>query len=195
VAASGVRFAYLKGGNGNDGVDPMLRQNARGCAAAGIPFGVYGFFYPLPNRYSGDTRDPVAQANAHWGACLDLGAQLPPALDLEWPSPESWVRWGVTAEEAKARALAYLVKMEALSGRTPLVYTYPYFAKALGFTDEFIRYPLWLASYSKDPAPIEPWAGWTIWQQTGGGGKLPSGAPVDTNVIADESTLAGLVHA
>jgi lysozyme len=143
------------------------------------------------------SRDPVAQARAHFAASGGLGesaGELPPALDLEWPEPQDWAKWGVTADTIKAHALAYLAECERLHGVSPLIYTYPVYARALGLGAEFLRYRLWEASYSSRPMGIPPWPGCHIWQDAGGSkGRLYSGRPVDTDEIADEATLQELI--
>lgn len=183
VAASGVKFCIIKGYEGNKGLDAYCVQNIAGAKAAGILVGVYSFIYPLPVIPSQLTRDPKWQAQKHFAAAKgNLGL-----IDLEWPAPQDWAKWGCSASQICDWTLAYLQEYERLDGRKPLVYTYPYFAQALKMPAEFANYKLWIASYEAKPAIPAPWTSWEIWQNTGGGGKMPSGAPVDTDLVRDLS--------
>lgn len=198
MAKAGVRFVYLRCGVGNDGPDGRWAANVAGASAAGIAVGAYHFAYPIPHC------DPALQAQSHLAACSAWGSkagELPPALDLEWPtqvadSPRNaWPYWGCSPDQIRAWALTYLDVAAGLYGTTPLLYTYPDFWHQIAGATEprFAHYPLWLAQYANQPHPLGPWAGWTVWQQSGGGGRLPSGAPVDVDAIADEATFTSLL--
>lgn len=45
VAASGMKFAFIKAGSTNSGVDPNFDTNIKGAAAAGLKTGVYVYSY------------------------------------------------------------------------------------------------------------------------------------------------------
>ena len=45
VAASGMKFAFIKAGSTNSGVDPNFDANIKGAAAAGLKTGVYVYSY------------------------------------------------------------------------------------------------------------------------------------------------------
>lgn len=190
VAASGVRFVVVKCAQGNEaGRDATYERNVAGARAAGLAVGCYLFGYPLPPGKPG--RVPAEQAKIHFAKCDGVGTrdgELPPALDIEWPAPEDWARWQCNAAQIRDWGLAYLDAAKALWGRTPLVYTYPYFwshVSAAGGLEQYAEYPLWLADYSHMPPHVPaPWVGATLQQTSGGGGKLPSGAPVDENVFS-----------
>ena len=197
LAKLGIRGAYLKCTQGNEpGVDPTFAANRDALRAEGIKVGAYHFLYPLPDDPAAHPgRSPAAQADAFFRAAGLL--DLPPALDVEWPAPENFPRWpGLTNVNACEHAIATLTEIDHLFGRTPVVYTYPYWWK---FADgqahsEFENYPLWLADYSRFAAAVPPdgaaplavpapWSDWTLWQHTGGGMRLPNGDPVDFDVF------------
>jgi lysozyme len=208
IAKRGTRGGYAKCYEGNKGKDPSFDAKVANMRAVGLAPGGYSFVYPLPTDSAHAGRDPFDQAQTHFEALDGLGmasGDLLPAIDVEWPPPTSWSQWNVTAATIRQWLLDYLGKFEALCGRTPLLYTYPDFAAHLGFTDDFARYPLWAAEYSV-LAPIHPWAGFTVLQVAGGSPSamshryqqstvLPSGAPVDTDVVADEATFQRLLAA
>ncbi len=195
VAALGCEFAIVKACEGNKpGTDPQYQANVAGARAAGLAVGGYFFAYPLANI------DPAACAREHFEASGGIGShegELPPALDLEWPSPDAWARWGCSAPQIRAWALAYLDAMATAWGRTPILYTYPSFWSAVGGANEprFARYVPWIAAYpapctwpaAGGAAPIpRPWAQGTsgLWQFTGGAMQMPGGVPGDFDVWA-----------
>jgi len=183
VANSGVQFAICRCSVGNDGVDSHYAGNITGARAAGLYPACYNFIYPLPPSAQHPTRDPVLQATAHFNAS---GGELS-CIDCEWPAPQDFSKWGVNPEFIREWLLQYLATYEQLSGRKPIIYTYPYWAQAVNFTEEFAQYPLWIASYENTPRIPKPWNDWVLWQNTGGGGHLPNSAPVDTNLARDLS--------
>jgi len=206
IAQRGTRFAVAKCATGNDGKDPSFDPNIANARGAGLTVGAYFFAYPLPTDASHPGRDPEDQAQLHFEAADGIGTRagdLPPCVDLEWPAPQDWSRWGVTAASIRAWVATYLAKVAALWGRTPIVYSYPDFARAVSFGPELARCPLWAAEYDA-LQPMAPWAGYSLLQTAGGSSTaisrrfqqcdtLPDGVPVDTDIIADESTLAILL--
>jgi hypothetical protein len=58
--------------------------------------------------------------------------------------------------------------VQGLSGRTPIVYSYPSFwSTQMAGSTAFSHYPLWLASYRPTaPAPLAGWDAWSLWQYT-----------------------------
>ena len=75
VAATGVRFAFIKATEGLDDVDPRFAQNWQGSRAAGLLRGAYHFLHP--NLDAG-------QQAAHFLSVVTLDDDaLPPALDVE----------------------------------------------------------------------------------------------------------------
>ncbi|HEY2515691.1 MAG TPA: glycoside hydrolase family 25 protein [Polyangiaceae bacterium] len=213
VAASGVRFVMRKCGNGNNAPDPGFADDVAGARAAGLAVGAYHVGFPLPSAPEHPGRDAADQAKAHFAACKGLGSQageLPPALDLEWPVPGTpeWAKYGCTPDQVRAWAIAYLEAAETLWGRLPIVYDgFPIYWQQIGGASEprFGRYPLWVVNYPEQykgaippdgasPPIPGPWSAWTLWQHSGGGQRLPSGAAVDGNVFCgDEEAFAGLL--
>ena len=199
VAESGIQFAVLKCSQGNEaGVDGQFSANLANAPAAGVVIGAYHFGYPLPSQPGNPTRDPAAQAKLAFEKCQGLGSRpgdLLPALDLEWPAPQDWGKWGCTAQQIRAWGLAYLQAAEALWGCKPLLYSYPYFLQSIGIATEpgYAGYPLWMADYNRyqhgtppdgaSPVVPPPWTSWEMWQHAGGTMKLPNGTPCDFDVL------------
>jgi len=228
VASIGCRFVFAKAGEGNRGHDPIFETpgmdvtaeraaavtgrdpqylaNVAGAKAAGLYVGPYWFAYPLPHNGL-PLRDPADQAKFAFDCAEGIGShdgELPPMLDLEWPPPEEWPKWGCAAAQIRAWALAFLDAAEGYWGCKPVLYTYPYFWHAMAGAVEprFADYPLCIASYplvpqwpteTDQPIALPPWDTWTWWQWTGGKAKLPNGVPADFEVFnGDEAALAAL---
>ena len=123
---------------------------------AGVARGTYPFARPeLP---------PEPQAAMYATAVLGQNGplDLPPVLDLETAgglAPAALIDW----------THRYLNTVRTLTGRTPVIYTYPHFWKtAMADTSAFTGYPLWIADYSGNDHPEVPgnWPTWTFWQTT-----------------------------
>jgi lysozyme len=112
---------------------------------------------------------------------------------VEWPAPADWAKWGVTAASIQQWVEDYLAQADALWGRSCVVYTYPSFANTVQFPLALGARRLWIASYQSIPLIPAPWTSCVMQQRTGGGGRLASGVPVDTNVVADDATLDDLL--
>jgi lysozyme len=221
LAKIGLRFAFIKCSEGNRGNDPIFdtpgylvdhrraagtsgqdtqfQINVDGATSAGIAAGPYHFAYPLPPQVGNPIRDPRAQAKFAFDLAAGLGSiagDLPPALDLEWPPPQDWPKWGCTAPQIRDWGLQWLDEATGLWGCKPIIYTYPDFWMHLGGGSEpaFAQYGLWSASYppgaarwpkdGEKPTILKPWADWTFWQWTGGGADLPNGVHADYDVFS-----------
>lgn len=182
---SNIKFIIAKCGNGNDGIDSFYSKNRTNAKDAGLCFTCYHFVYPLPPLAGDPSRSPIVQAQNHFAAS---GGEIA-CVDLEWPAPQDWATWGCSASQIVQWVESYMAEYTSLSGRTPILYTYPYFMQSLGEPKAFSQYQLWIASWEPTPTIPSPWAsvGYTIWQNTGGGGKLPNGVVVDTDVVKDLS--------
>lgn len=212
VASSGVRFAWIKCQTGNDGKDPAYERNVQRARDVGIAVGAYHFAYPLPQASGHPGRSPLEQAELFFRACSGLGMQkdeLSPALDLEWPPPNDWEKWGCSAQQISDWGRECAEAMTLLWGRLPVIYTYPWFWQSVWSADVSwaARYPLWMASYghqgeglpSGAPPVPAPWGDWAAWQYSAEGSavRVPGipACPVDRDCIRDEDTFARLTGA
>jgi lysozyme len=183
--AHGVSFAYVRAADGAGFADPAFVENWEGARAAGVIRGAYQFFRPA--------QDPGAQAEVMLGALRARGGlrrgDLPPALDIE-------VSDGVPRERLKARALAWLARVEAATGRAPVIYTAPGFWDDLGEDPAFARYTLWVAHW-ETTCPTLPggFGRWRFWQDASDGAVPGIEGPVDTDWFdgtrADLEAFAG----
>ncbi|MFJ4658704.1 glycoside hydrolase family 25 protein [Nocardia sp. NPDC088792] len=159
VRGSGNNFAMLKATEGLNYVNPYFVQDSLLMRAAGVARGTYHFARPAES--------PELQGALY--AAIVLGQNgmldLPPVLDMEDSGglpPGALIDW----------THRYLNTVQALTGRLPIIYTYPNFWKsAMADSNEFTRYPLWIADYRGNDNPEVPggWPNWTFWQYTDSG--------------------------
>jgi GH25 family lysozyme M1 (1,4-beta-N-acetylmuramidase) len=181
VAASGKEFAIVKATEGTTYVNKYFRGDYAGIRNAGMVRGSYHFArpaYPL-------AKTALAQASfyvSHLGNTATTKT-LPPALDLE-------VDGGLGRTALITWAQNFLLDVRRLTGRTPMIYTYPWFWKvAIGDAPAFARYPLWMAAYHGST----PDAGAMLWQYTAGAKVSGISGPVDmSRLLADPTTFDAL---
>lgn len=216
VAASGIRAVWHQACQGNEPArdDRLFETNVMAANEAGLAVGAYLFPFPLPSQREGDGRTPheqaerFAEASSYLGSC---SGQLSPMIDAEWPPPTEWAKWGCSAQQISDWLRTCCEAAEVLFGRTPIIYTYPWWWSELAKGADVSwarRYPLWIAHYlhpgpglpppSVQPARIAPWDGdWSIWQYSAEGSseRVPGcvACPVDRDVIRDEETLQVLM--
>ncbi|MBP1307345.1 hypothetical protein JOD82_000360 [Paenibacillus sp. 1182] len=104
-------------------------------------------------RHFADVVDQVGGAKA-----LDL----PAVMDYE-NNPGKLSKTLITV------ALAFLIKLERITGRKPIIYTGNAFAA--NFNASLGGYPLWIARYSETRVPSDTvtWKRWDIWQYSDSG--------------------------
>ena len=149
------QFAFIKATGGSNRVDPWFEREWAGAGRAGIVRGAYHYADPSSN--------PEAQAALvvqTVGSTREL-ANLGIVLDFEDDG-------GLAPAALAAWAHRFLDAVEARTGRTPILYTYPYFWQhAMANNRTFGAYPLWLARYADQaPPPVAGWSQWTFWQHS-----------------------------
>lgn len=157
VKAAGKEFAIVKATEGTTYKNPFFdgptAADYPDALAAGLVHGSYHFARPaLP------VVDNAKQQAAYFAKAVgpvNTASTLPPALDLE-------VTGGLTQAQLVTWAQVFLYRLRSLTGRTPMLYTYPYFwSTDLGDSSAFSRFPLWMASYGTSTAPVAD-----LWQYT-----------------------------
>ncbi|MBF6193572.1 glycoside hydrolase family 25 protein [Nocardia implantans] len=174
VKRSGHDFAMVKATEGLNYINPYFVPDSLLMRAAGMARGTY--HYARPNL------PPEPQAALYAAVVLGQNGplDLPPVLDLEVTgglAPAALIDW----------TRRYLNTVETLTGRVPIVYTYPVFWRtAMADTHEFAQYPLWIADYRGNSQPEVPggWSTWTFWQTTDSGAIPGIEGRVDLNVYS-----------
>ena len=171
VSASGQAFVFVKATEGATFTNSFFASDWTAARRVGLLRGAYHYARPSLGSAVPQARRFIAVAGT-----AGLPGDLPPVLDLEEDG-------GLTPVQLSAWARQFLEETRRLTGRTPLIYTYPNFWRgAMAGTTAFADYPLWIASYTSGPSPVMPgWQTWTFWQYTAAG-RLPGIAgPVDLN--------------
>lgn len=150
-----ILFVYMKATQGTGYKDSKFKDF---WAAAGalpatkkVPRGAYHFLSASSDPELQAERF-VAYVNLHGGIRAD---DLPPVMDLEWDKATSISRdrWAdKTSAQIVSRALLFLARVEALTGKIPMIYTSKAWWRERGISDsdiqKFARYKLWIADYS-----------------------------------------------
>lgn len=182
VQAGGSSFAVVKATEGTTYTNPYFSADWAAAGSAGLVRGAYHYARP-----SGSAAAQARAFVAVVGSTRERGS-LAPVLDLEDDG-------GLAPADLVAWAHSFLDTVEQLTGRLPILYTYPSFwHTAMADNTGFGASPLWLASYrSTPPATLPGWAQWTLWQHTDAA-RLPGiGAAVDESYLCCGSgTLAAL---
>lgn len=163
----------MKATEGASHVDARFSYNWRAAAEAGLARGAYHFFHPAISV--------TAQADLFLRTVPRLeSGDLPPVLDLE--APEEWR--GIPLLHRTQLALGWLGAVEDQLHLTPILYLSPDFmTDVLHNALVLAQYPVWLAQYTTDPAPVvpKPWTKWTFWQYTRQGSTPGVLSQVDLN--------------
>lgn len=171
-----IKFVIVKASEGVGYTDPKFKRNWDEVKRINLVRGAYHFarvsvvgLDKLKKKLSAGTitqdefnkrRDAGlrqdAEAEATWFAeqLGELGeGDLPPVLDIEWDKRAD----GIKAKEIVFWVHAFLDKLEALTGRVPIIYTgVNYWRWKLAKTKTLTRYTLWLVQYTKKPRPGKP---------------------------------------
>ena len=179
VREHGVEIIYIRAGEGAGYRDPDFARNAADARAAGLKV---GFYHYVTAR---STEEARTQAAFFAELIREEDYDCRPAMDFENFS-------GLSAGEVNAIGLAYLQRLEELTGHVPLLYANAYAAERV-WTADVWRYPLWAADYG----PTEPdisggrWSGWAGFQYADDG-RVPG---IEGNVDLDRFTGAVLLTA
>ena len=193
VAASGVRFAFLKASQGTTYTDPTYATNHSAARAAGVRVGAYHFAVPKGSTWAGITANATTQADYFIATAHPAASDLRPVLDVERTgglTPAQLVRW----------TNAFVSRVAALVHARPIVYTSPYFWQTeLGDSQSTaVVADLWIADWTTASSawvPANDWAGkgWAFWQHSSTGSVNGISGRVDLDRLAGTSLTPYLV--
>ena len=156
VKRAGEAFVFVKASEGAFYDNPYYAADAAGARQAGLLVGAYHFARP------GSQASAAAQAR-HLVSVAGLGradGTLPLVLDLEDSG-------GLPPSSLQAWTRQFLDTVKALTGRTPVLYTYvSFWRNQMGDDTSFSGYPLWQARYASHFDNIGGWSAPTFWQYT-----------------------------
>lgn len=162
VKNSGISFAMLRGGYGQNNIDPYFHQNAAACQKLKIPFGIYWFSYAYNTQ--------MAAKEAEYCTALAKQYQItwPLAYDLEYDTVRYAAQNGVTINKnlATDMVIAFCSKIKS-SGYIPMYYSNLDYYRTM-FDTGRLPYDLWFAQYASEPSIT----GMAMWQYTSTG-KVP----------------------
>ena len=164
---------------GTTRADACFSRNFAGARSRGIYRGAY--HYAVPSAQAGsaarDARAFVAVAGHLQGA-----GDLPPVLDLETSG-------GLKRAQLVAWTSQWLTTVRALTGRQPMIYTYPSFWRsATADSQAFHAYPLWIANWTATPSVPGGWPHWTMHQYSASGRVAGISGDVDLDVFNGTAT-------
>ena len=155
VRAGGRRYAFCKATEGTTYTDPTFAANWPAMRAAGLLRGAYHFGRPGTSA--------AAQADYFCDAVRPAPGDLKPVLDLEATD-------GMTPAQVRAWVVAFVSRVVARTGQTPVIYTGYYFWRDSAGNGSNLNCPLWLAQYASAVTLVPAaWATWTFWQYTSTG--------------------------
>lgn len=165
VKASGIEFAMIRAGYGQNNIDPKFKYNISECNRLGIPCGIYWFSYAL--------NADMARQEALYAleAVKPYVLEYPIAFDFEGDSVNYAARKGVkiTKELASSFARAFCDEIEK-NKYYAMIYTNPSYLYSYFDAEIPKRYDIWLAQWPKNPRPeSKPEQAGGIWQYTSSG--------------------------
>jgi len=212
----GVTFVGLKASEGDYFRDSIYQPDTRAITAAGL----YVMPYVFANPYQGDAARKIAGKGTGTGQAVyawdnEIGAarttpaydasslMLPVVLDIEADpyaggsiEPNANQCYGLSRSAMVTWIRQFLTEMQALSRKTPIIYTAPdFWAACTGNYAGFgSTYPLWIADYGISSPPALPgWSSPTFWQYSSTGTVGGINGPVDLDYLGpiSQSSLLG----
>ena len=156
VAASGVKFAWIKATEGGDHADERFAANWAAARQAGIPRGAYHFVYWC--------RPPIEEVSWFEQNVPVEDDALPPVLDVEATPESRTCHRHLEREAAIADMKVMLVEMERHFGKRPVIYTSVDFYEAILSGGAFSDYPMWVRSTKHHPSVRYGSRDWKFWQ-------------------------------
>jgi lysozyme len=148
---AGVEFAFIRASIGEGGHDERFSDNWQMTRLCGIPRGAYHVFY------ADEEVDP--QVENFLRALGDDYGELPAVIDVE--SSRHSRAHPVDPAEAAQKILSWLAKVEARTGKRPMIYIQKwYWTYYFGRNEAFTDYPLWVGGTRMAD---KEWK-WTFWQ-------------------------------
>ena len=112
VAASGIKFTFIKVGSTNSGIDPQFAANITGAQAAGLKTGVYIYSYATTPEQA------INEANLVLEWIAPYTVNYPVVFDIE-----DKCQRGLSNEQLISIINAFCTTIDA-AGYYPMVYTY-----------------------------------------------------------------------
>lgn len=153
VKNAGIDVVYIKSSEGFRSVDSYFEQNYFGAKSAGLKV---GFYHYVTAR---SVEDAISQAQFFVSTISGKNPDCKLAMDFE--------SFGdLNNYEINQISLAFIQKVEELSGKEVVVYSDAYNASNT-FDSSVADYSLWVAQYEvSEPSVSANWNSWVGWQYT-----------------------------
>lgn len=153
VKDAGIDVVYIKSSEGFRSVDSYFEQNYSGAKSAGLKVGFYHYVTAK------SVEDAISQAQFFVSTISGKNPDCKLAMDFE--------SFGdLSNYEINQISLAFIQKVEELSGKEVVVYSDKYNATNV-FNSSVANYPLWVAQYEvSEPSVSANWNSWVGWQYT-----------------------------
>lgn len=194
LAASSVKFVYIKASQGAKFRDPKFDSNWRASSEAGLARGAYHFLSA--------SADGAEQARSYLALVAKSGGfaenDLTPVLDLEWDfdkvGADKVDRWSqMSPAQIVQTVKAWLDTVQAATGRRPMIYTTAsWWSERMAGTMLLKDYSHWIADYRLSsinagaPKSIKKHP-FLVWQFTDVGGIDGAGGKFDVNRLKGTS--------
>jgi lysozyme len=193
VAGQGVSFVYVKATQGGNAYDSSFESNWNSIGklrgAKPLRRGAYHFMTAMApaDEQASNYIDVVGKLDDE---------DLPPCIDVEWDfirdkkgnRIDQWAK--LKPAEIVEKIQAWLTKVEASTGKKPIIYTNASWWNArVGDSSHLDGYKVWIADYTSKSlgreAPVTPKRlNWSFWQMTDKGTVKAAGIKsVDTTVL------------
>lgn len=156
VKKAGIEVVYIKASEGRTLKDPYFEVNYRNAKENGLKV---GFYHYLTSR---NIQNAITQAEFFSSVIEGKEPDCKLAMDFE--------SFGnLTINEINAIGLAFMRRVEELTGKEMVIYSNTYNARTK-FGGEITKYPLWLAQWQvSKPSDNGKWDTWAGWQYTSKG--------------------------
>ena len=154
VKNSGIEFAILQEGYGQNGLDTYFRQNVQNANQAGVPIGAYHY------SYAKSAREAKEEAKSCLNNIKGYQFQYPICFDIEDPSQQTLGKRTITD-----MIFAFCQELEN-NGYYAMVYCNAYWYNAFMYGEEVSKkFDMWIASWGSTPPSISC----GIWQKSDSG--------------------------
>lgn len=147
-----LKFVICKATQGAYYVDPFFMTNWKSLKEKKIVRGAYHFFDPGV--------DAIKQATHFLNTVEFSKSDITPIVDVEKDSVNGTL---VNIDSLNINLKRFLEFVEKKTNRVPMIYVDSYFSDTYLKDTSFVKYPLWLADYTRKKSPRIP----KIWQSTG----------------------------
>ncbi len=170
IQGAPVKFVFIKATEGTDQFDAYFNLNFAQARRCGIVRGAYHFF---------STKSSARRQAEYFCRMVQLEeGDLPPVLDVEVEVDKIE---GYSRKKLQDEVKTWLDIVEEHYRATPILYASYAFKEHYLNTEDFDRYPYWIAHYYVDTLR---YAGrWTFWQHTDAGKVDGIGGRVDVNLF------------